>query len=138
VRRSWASSTGLSSIERARQISTVWDHPWSPRTSTSLLPGRALPWGTLKRPWNSAAQRGSGHCDRQHGLHLQRPGVVGYTNMELGRIPEAAACFRKGDRTIGHLRGDHPKLNGQAGLAMIQFMSGHPEAIGALEQVIVP
>ena len=30
-----------------------------------------------------------------------------------------------------------PKLNGQAGLAMTQFMTGHPEAITDLEAVIV-
>jgi len=62
---------------------------------------------------------------------------IGYTNLELGRIPEAAAAFEKGIERSDISGAMIPKLNGQAGLAMTQFVSGHPEAIQDLEKVIV-
>jgi tetratricopeptide (TPR) repeat protein/transcriptional regulator with XRE-family HTH domain len=62
---------------------------------------------------------------------------IGYTNLELGRIAEAAAAFEKGIERSDISGAMIPKLNGQAGLAMTQFMSGHPEAIRDLEDVIV-
>ncbi len=62
---------------------------------------------------------------------------IGYTNLDLGRIPEAAAAFEKGIERSDISGAMIPKLNGQAGLAMTRFMSGHPEAIRDLEDVIV-
>ena len=61
---------------------------------------------------------------------------IGYTNLELGRIPEAAAAFEKGIKRSDNSGAMIPKLNGQAGLAMTQFVSGHLEAIKDLESVI--
>ena len=54
---------------------------------------------------------------------------IGYINLELGRIPEAATAFEKGIERSDISGAMIPKLNGQAGLAMTQFISGHPEAI---------
>ncbi len=62
---------------------------------------------------------------------------IGYTNLELGRIAEAAAAFEKGIERSDISGAMIPKLNGQAGLAMTQFMSGRLEAIKDLEEVIV-
>jgi tetratricopeptide (TPR) repeat protein len=62
---------------------------------------------------------------------------IGYINLELGRIPEAVSAFEKGIERSEISGAMIPKLNGQAGLAMTQFMSGHPEAIQDLEKVIV-
>jgi len=61
---------------------------------------------------------------------------LGYSNLELGRIPEAAAAFKKGIERSDISGAMIPKLNGQAGLAMTQFMSGRLEAIKDLEEVI--
>jgi tetratricopeptide (TPR) repeat protein len=62
---------------------------------------------------------------------------LGYINLELGRIPEAAAAFEKGIERSDVSGAMISKLNGQAGLAMTQFAMGHPEAIGDLEDVIL-
>ncbi len=61
---------------------------------------------------------------------------IGYTNLELQRIPDAAAAFKEGiDRS--ELSGAiFHRLNGQAGLAMTQFISGKLEAISDLEQIV--
>ena len=61
---------------------------------------------------------------------------IGYTNLEMGRIPEAAAAFEEGIERSDISGAMIPKLNGQAGLATTQFMSGHLEATKALEEVI--
>ena len=61
---------------------------------------------------------------------------LGYTNLQLGRIPEAAAAFEKGIERSDISGAMIPKLNGEAGLAMARFMTGHPEAIKDLEGVI--
>ncbi len=61
---------------------------------------------------------------------------IGYTNLELQRIPDAAVAFKEGiDRSLvsGAII---PRLNGQAGLAMTQFFTGKMEAIGDLEQIV--
>ena len=61
---------------------------------------------------------------------------IGYTNLELQRIQEAAAAFKEGiDRSQVSGAIIH-RLNGQAGLAMTQFLSGKTEAIGELEQIV--
>ncbi len=61
---------------------------------------------------------------------------IGYTNLELQRIPDAAAAFKDGiDRSQISGAIIH-KLNGQAGLAMTHFISGNLEAIGELEQIV--
>jgi tetratricopeptide (TPR) repeat protein len=62
---------------------------------------------------------------------------IGYTNLELGRIPEAASAFEQGIERSDISGAMIPKLNAQAGLAMTQFMSGHPDAIEDLEKVVV-
>lgn len=62
---------------------------------------------------------------------------IGYTNLELGRLPEAASAFEKGIERSDISGAMISKLNGQAGLAMTQFVSGNPEAIQDLERVIV-
>jgi tetratricopeptide (TPR) repeat protein len=62
---------------------------------------------------------------------------IGYANLELGRITEAAAAFEKGIERSDISGAMIPKLNGQAGLAMTQFVSGHLDAIKDLEKVIV-
>ena len=61
---------------------------------------------------------------------------IGYGYLELGRIPEAAAAFEKGIERSDMSGAIIPKLNGQAGLAMTQFVSGHVDAVEALERVI--
>ena len=61
---------------------------------------------------------------------------IGYTNLELGRIPEAASAFEKGIERSDVSGAMIPKLNGQAGLAVTQFMSGHLDAIEDLEKVV--
>jgi tetratricopeptide (TPR) repeat protein len=62
---------------------------------------------------------------------------LGYTNLELGRIPEAASAFETGIERSYTSGAMIPRLLGQAGLAMTQFMSGHLEAIEDLEKVAV-
>jgi tetratricopeptide (TPR) repeat protein/transcriptional regulator with XRE-family HTH domain len=61
---------------------------------------------------------------------------VGYCNLELGRIPEAAAAFQKGIERSEISGAMIHKLNGQAGLAMAQFSSGRIEAVGDLQEVL--
>jgi len=62
---------------------------------------------------------------------------IGYVNLELGRIPEAASAFEKGIERSDISGAMIPKLNGQAGLAVTRFMTGHPDAIKDLEEVLV-
>jgi tetratricopeptide (TPR) repeat protein len=61
---------------------------------------------------------------------------IGYTNLELGRIPEAASAFEKGIERSDISGAMIPKLNGQAGLAVTRFMSGHLDAIEDLQKVV--
>jgi transcriptional regulator with XRE-family HTH domain/tetratricopeptide (TPR) repeat protein len=61
---------------------------------------------------------------------------IGYSNLELQRIPEAQSAFEKGIERSALSGAMIPKLNGQAGLAMTRFMSGQAEAIEELEGVI--
>ena len=62
---------------------------------------------------------------------------IGYTNLELGRIPEAASAFTQAIERSDTSGAMIPKLNAQAGLAMTQFMSGHTDAIKDLEDSVV-
>ena len=61
---------------------------------------------------------------------------IGYTNLELERIPDAAAAFKEGIDRSQVSGAIIPRLNGQAGLAMTQFFSGKMEAIGDLELIV--
>lgn len=61
---------------------------------------------------------------------------MGFTNLELQRIPEAAAAFKEGINRSEVSGAIIHRLNGQAGLAMTQFISGKTEAIGDLEQIV--
>lgn len=61
---------------------------------------------------------------------------VGYCNLELGRIPEAAVAFQKGIERSEISGAMIHKLNGQAGLAMAQFSSGRLDAVGDLQEVL--
>jgi tetratricopeptide (TPR) repeat protein len=61
---------------------------------------------------------------------------IGYANLALGKIPEAAAAFEKGIERSEVSGAIIPRLNGQAGLAMTHFLSGQPEAVDDLEKVI--
>lgn len=62
---------------------------------------------------------------------------IGYTNLELGRIPEAASAFERAIERSDTSGAMIPKLNAQAGLAMTQFLSGHPDAIEVLEEAVI-
>ena len=61
---------------------------------------------------------------------------IGYGNLELQRIPEAASAFVKGIERSEITGAIIPRLNNQAGLAMVQFYSGRVEAIADLEKVV--
>ncbi len=61
---------------------------------------------------------------------------IGYTNLELQRLPDAAAAFKEGIERSQVSGAIIHRLNGQAGLAMTQFISGKPEAISDLEQIV--
>jgi tetratricopeptide (TPR) repeat protein len=61
---------------------------------------------------------------------------LGYAQLELGRPAEAASAFEKGIERSEVSGAFIHWQNGQAGLAMTQFMAGHAEAIQGLEKVI--
>lgn len=61
---------------------------------------------------------------------------IGYSNLELGRIPEATSAFEKGIERSDISGAMIPKLNGQAGLAVTRFMTGHLDATKDLEEVV--
>ena len=61
---------------------------------------------------------------------------IGYINLGMGRIPEAAAAFEKGIERSDLTDAVIPKLNGQAGLAMTHILSGRAGAIEELEQIV--
>ena len=62
---------------------------------------------------------------------------LGYINLELGKIADAASAFEEGIERSDVSGAKIHKQNGQAGLAMTRFKDGHPDAIQALEAVIV-
>jgi tetratricopeptide (TPR) repeat protein len=94
--------------------------------------------------------------DTQHGLEFGQRSVekatatdnmdcicnglacIGYGNLELQRIPEAIAAFKKGIERSEVSGAIIPKQNGQAGLAMAQFYSGQVQAIEDMEAVLAP
>jgi tetratricopeptide (TPR) repeat protein len=61
---------------------------------------------------------------------------IGYAQLELGHPAEAAAAFEKGIERSEVSGAFIHRQNGRAGLAMIQFMAGHAEAIQGLEAII--
>ena len=61
---------------------------------------------------------------------------IGYGNLELHRIQDAASAFEKGIQRSEMSGAMIPRLNGQAGLAMTQFINGKIEAVEELEQVV--
>jgi tetratricopeptide (TPR) repeat protein/transcriptional regulator with XRE-family HTH domain len=61
---------------------------------------------------------------------------IGYINLELGRISDAAAAFDKGIERSEVSGAIVHQQNGQAGLAMTRFIGGQPDAIQDLERII--
>jgi predicted ATPase/DNA-binding XRE family transcriptional regulator len=61
---------------------------------------------------------------------------IGYSNLDLQRIPDATAAFKEGITRSQVSGAITHKLNGQAGMSMAQFLSGKTEAIADLEQIV--
>jgi tetratricopeptide (TPR) repeat protein len=61
---------------------------------------------------------------------------LGYTNLEVGRLPQALEAFQQGIERSELTGALLSKLSAQAGLAVTQFMTGHAEAIKELEEAI--
>jgi tetratricopeptide (TPR) repeat protein len=61
---------------------------------------------------------------------------IGYINLELRKITEAASAFEEGVARSESAGALIHKQEGQAGLAAVRFFDGHPEALGNLQGVI--
>ncbi len=125
-------------IERARQISDRLGSPLLESDVDLLAAWASLVMGDREQALEFG-QRSVAKAIATDNMDCICNGMacIGYINLELGRIPEAVSAFEKGIERSEISGAMIPKLNGQAGLAMTQFMSGHPEAIEDLEKVVV-
>jgi tetratricopeptide (TPR) repeat protein len=125
-------------MERARQVSNSLGSPLVASDVDLFAAWAALAMGNMEQALEFG-QRSVDVAIATDNMDCICNGLacIGYTNLELGRIPEAAAAFEKGIERSDISGAMIPKLNGQAGLAMTQFVSGHPEAIRDLEEIIV-
>lgn len=125
-------------IERARQLS---NRSGSPLVASDVDLFAAWAYLAMGK-WDQALEFGQRSVDvaiATDNMDCICNGLIciGYTNLELGKIAEAAAAFEKGIERSDISGAMIPKLNGQAGLAMTQFISGYPGATRNLEDVIV-
>ena len=126
----------LKSIQHARQLSERLGSPLTDSDVDLLAAWACLAMGD----WNRALELGQMSVEKSiatDNMDCLCSGMVciGFSNLEMGRIPEAASAFEKGIERSDISGAMVHKLNGQAGLAMTQFISGHPEAIGDLEKI---
>ena len=125
-------------IERARQISNDLGSPLVASDVDLFAAWTNLAMGNLERALEFG-QRSVEMAIATDNMDCICSGLacIGYSNLELGRIAEAAAAFEKGIDRSDVSGAMIPKLNAQAGLAMTQFMSGDTEAVKGLEEAIV-
>jgi tetratricopeptide (TPR) repeat protein/transcriptional regulator with XRE-family HTH domain len=125
------------SIERARQVSGQLASPLVESDVDLFAAWASLAMGNMEKALEYS-QRSVDRAIATDNMDCICSGLVciGYTNLELGRVPEAAAAFEQGIERSDISGAMIYKLNGQAGLAMTQFISGHPEATGNLEEVV--
>lgn len=123
-------------IQHARQLS---DRLGSPLTDSDVDLFAA--WASLAMGhWEQALEFGQRSVEKAIATDnmdciCNALTCIGYINLEMGRIPQAASAFEKGIERSDISGAMIPKLNGQAGLAMTRFANGHPEAIEELEEV---
>jgi tetratricopeptide (TPR) repeat protein len=124
-------------IERARHVSGLLGSPLIESDVDLFAAQACLAMGN----WEQALEFGQRCVERAiatDNMDCICSGMVciGYTHLELGRIPEAASAFEKGIERSDISGAVIPKLMGQAGLAMTRFMRGNLAAIEDLEKVV--
>jgi tetratricopeptide (TPR) repeat protein len=124
-------------IENARQVSDRLGSPLTDSDVDLFAALASLAMGNLEQALEFA-QRSVKTSIATDNMDCICTGMVciGYTNLELGRIPEAASAFEKGIERSDISGAMISRQNGQAGLARTQFMRGHPEAIADLAKII--
>ena len=124
-------------IEHARQVSDRLGSPLTESDVDLFAAWANLMMGNLEQALEFG-QRSVKKSIETDNMDCICSGMVciGYTNLQLGRIPEAAAAFEEGIERSDISGAIIHKQNGEAGLAMTRFMSGHPEAIQDLEKTV--